>query len=47
MVDNGFAPRMHHGAITNFSQDGENEGTWTLRSKYMKTKITCNQRKIQ
>lgn len=41
MVDNGLS-RMHHGSITNFSQDSENEGTWTLRSKYMKAKITYN-----
>lgn len=41
MVDNGLT-RLHHGSITNFSQDSENEGTWTLRSKYMKAKITYN-----
>lgn len=41
MVDNGLA-RLHHGTITNYSQDNENEGTWQMRSKMVKAKITYN-----
>jgi hypothetical protein len=41
MFDNG-ATRLHHGSITNFSQDGDNEGTWQIRSKFMKAKLTYN-----
>lgn len=41
MVDNGLA-RLHHGSITNYSQDNENEGTWQMRSKLVKAKITYN-----
>jgi hypothetical protein len=41
MSDNGLA-RLHHGSITAFSQDSENEGTWILRSKNMKAKLTYN-----
>jgi len=41
MIDSGLA-RLHHGSISNFSQDSGNEGTWIFRSKYMKAKITYN-----
>jgi hypothetical protein len=41
MIDNGLA-RLHHGSISNFSQESSNEGTWIFRSKYMKAKITYN-----
>ena len=41
MVDNGLA-RLHHGSITNFSQDNDNEGTWQMRSKLIRAKITYN-----
>ena len=41
MVDNGQV-RMHHGSIYDFNQDSENEGTWRIKSKYMKAKITYN-----
>lgn len=41
MVDNGLA-RLHHGSITNYSQDNEDEGTWQMRSKLVKAKITYN-----
>jgi len=44
MVDNGLA-RLHHGSITNYSQDNENEGTWQMRSKLVKAKITYNAKK--
>jgi len=41
MIDNGLA-RLHHGSIYEFVQTSENEGTWLLRSKYMKAKLTYN-----
>lgn len=41
MIDNGLA-RLYHGSITGFSQDNQNEGTWYMRSKTMKAKITYN-----
>lgn len=41
MIDNGQS-RMHHGSIIEFSQTSETEGTWLLRSKFMRAKITYN-----
>ena len=41
MLDNGLT-RLHHGSITNFAQTSENEGTWLIRSKNMKAKLTYN-----
>lgn len=41
MVDNGQV-RMHHGSIYQFKQDSEVEGTWSIKSKFMKAKITYN-----
>lgn len=41
MIDNGVA-RLHHGSIYEFAQTSENEGTWLLRSKFMKAKLTYN-----
>jgi hypothetical protein len=41
MLDNGLT-RLHHGSIYQFSQLNENEGTWLIKSKNMKAKITYN-----
>ncbi len=41
MIDNG-QNRLHHGSIYNFKQDGENEGSWSIQSKFMKAKLTYN-----
>ena len=41
MYDNGQV-RLHHGSIIEFSQTSENEGTWLIRSKFMKAKLTYN-----
>jgi hypothetical protein len=41
MFDNGMT-RLHHGSITNYTQDSDNEGTWYIRSKYMRAKLTYN-----
>lgn len=41
MVDNGQV-RLHHGSIYEFSQTGETEGTWLIRSKFMKAKLVYN-----
>ncbi len=41
MIDNGVA-RLHHGSIYEFSKTNENEGTWLIRSKYMRAKLTYN-----
>jgi hypothetical protein len=44
MTDNGLT-RLQHGSISSFTQDNENEGTWLIRSKYMKGKLTYNPQK--
>lgn len=41
MVDNGQV-RMHHGSIIEFTQTSETEGTWLIRSKFMRAKLTYN-----
>ncbi len=41
MVDNGQV-RMHHGSIYQFKQDSDDEGSWSIKSKFMKAKITYN-----
>ncbi|WP_162128534.1 hypothetical protein [Flavobacterium phycosphaerae] len=41
MVDNGQV-RMHHGSIYQFKQDSDEEGTWLIRSKFMRGKLTYN-----
>jgi hypothetical protein len=41
MIDNGQV-RLHHGSITEFSQTSETEGTWYIRSKFMRAKLTYN-----
>ena len=41
MVDNG-AVRLHHGSITEFTQTSEEEGTWSMRSKFMRAKLVYN-----
>ncbi|MGL2967480.1 hypothetical protein [Flavobacterium sp. XGLA_31] len=41
MVDNGEV-RLHHGSIYQFRQDSDEEGTWLLKSKFMRAKITYN-----
>lgn len=41
MVDNGSV-RMHHGSIYQFAQDSEETGSWLIRSKFMRAKITYN-----
>ncbi|MDN3676584.1 hypothetical protein QWY90_04590 [Flavobacterium paronense] len=41
MIDNGQV-RMHHGSIVEFTQTSETEGTWLLRSKFMRAKLTYN-----
>lgn len=41
MMDNGLA-RLHHGSIYQYTQTSEEEGTWLIRSKFMKAKLTYN-----
>ena len=41
MIDNGQV-RLHHGSIVEFAQTGEEEGTWTIRSKFMRAKLVYN-----
>lgn len=41
MIDNGQV-RMHHGSILEFSQTSETEGTWLIRSKFMRAKLIYN-----
>ncbi|TBX70007.1 hypothetical protein EZL74_06210 [Flavobacterium silvisoli] len=41
MIDNGLV-RMHHGSIYQFKQDSDEEGSWLIRSKFMKGKLTYN-----
>lgn len=41
MIDNGQV-RMHHGSIIEFSQTSEEEGTWLIRSKFMRAKVVYN-----
>ena len=41
MVDNGQV-RMHHGSIIEFTQTSEEEGTWLIRSKFMRAKLIYN-----
>ena len=41
MLDNGQV-RLHHGSITDFTQTSENEGTWLIRSKFMRAKLVYN-----
>src|SRR5215207_7627112 len=41
MYDNGQV-RLHHGSIIEYAQSGENEGTWSMRSKFMRAKLTYN-----
>jgi hypothetical protein len=43
MIDNGQV-RLHHGSITEFTQTGEAEGTWLIRSKFMRAKVVYNPR---
>ena len=41
MIDNGQV-RLHHGSIIEFSQTSEEEGTWLIRSKFMRAKVVYN-----
>lgn len=41
MIDNGQV-RLHHGSITEFTQTSETEGTWLIRSKFMRAKLVYN-----
>lgn len=41
MYDNGQV-RLHHGSIVEFTQPSETEGTWLIRSKFMRAKLTYN-----
>lgn len=41
MIDNGQV-RMHHGSIIEFTQTSEEEGTWLIRSKFMRAKVVYN-----
>ena len=41
MIDNGQA-RLHHGSIIEFTQISEEEGTWLIRSKFMRAKLVYN-----
>ena len=41
MVDNGQV-RMHHGSIYNFTKDSENEGAWSIQSKFMRARLIYN-----
>ena len=41
MIDNGQV-RLHHGSIIEFNQTSETEGTWLIRSKFMRAKLIYN-----
>ncbi len=41
MIDNGQV-RLHHGSIIEFTQTAETEGTWLIRSKFMRAKLVYN-----
>ncbi|MCF6130730.1 hypothetical protein [Flavobacterium wongokense] len=41
MIDNGVV-RLHHGSIYEFTQTSEEEGTWLIRSKFMRAKLVYN-----
>lgn len=41
MIDNGQV-RLHHGSIIEFTQNSETEGTWLIRSKFMRAKLVYN-----
>ncbi len=41
MIDNGQS-RLHHGSIYNYTKDSDNEGSWSMQSKYMRAKLTYN-----
>lgn len=41
MIDNGQC-RLHHGSIIEFTQNSETEGTWLIRSKFMRAKLVYN-----
>lgn len=41
MYDNGQV-RLHHGSIIEFTQTSEEEGTWIIRSKFMRAKLVYN-----
>jgi len=41
MVDNGQV-RMHHGSIYNFTKESENEGAWSIQSKFMRARLIYN-----
>jgi hypothetical protein len=41
MIDNGQT-RLHHGSIIEFTQTSEEEGTWLIRSKFMRAKLVYN-----
>ena len=41
MIDNGQV-RLHHGSIIEFTQTSEEEGTWLIRSKFMRAKLVYN-----
>ena len=41
MIDNGQV-RLHHGSIIEFTQTSQEEGTWLIRSKFMRAKIVYN-----
>ena len=41
MNDNGQV-RLHHGSIIEFTQTSEEEGTWLIRSKFMRAKLVYN-----
>ncbi|WP_293871917.1 hypothetical protein [Flavobacterium sp.] len=41
MLDNGQV-RLHHGSIIEFAQTSETEGTWQIRSKFMRAKLVYN-----
>lgn len=41
MYDNGQV-RLHHGSIIEFTQTSETEGTWLIRSKFMRAKLVYN-----
>jgi hypothetical protein len=41
MIDNGQV-RLHHGSIIEFTQTSEEEGTWLIKSKFMRAKLIYN-----
>jgi len=41
MIDNGQS-RLHHGSIYNYSKDSDDEGSWSIKSKFMRAKLTYN-----